>query len=116
MTWPMVTLGEVMSLDLDPHPVEAERAYPNVGIYSFGRGTFAKPPIDAASTSASRLYRIRKGQIVYSRLFAFEGAYASVPAEHDGMFVSNEFPTFTVDANRAEPAYIGWLLDRKSVV
>lgn len=109
MTWPTVTLGEVMSLDLDPYPVEAERAYPNIGIYSFGRGTFAKPPIEAATTSASTLYRIRERQIIYSRLFAFEGAYASVPAEQDGMFVSNEFPTFTVDARRADPAYIGWL-------
>ena len=109
MTSPMVTLREVMTLDLDPHPVEAERAYPNIGIYSFGRGTFVKPPIEASSTSASTLYRIRAGQIIYSRLFAFEGAYSSVPAEQDGMFVSNEFPTFTVDASRSDPEYIGWL-------
>lgn len=109
MTWPMVALGEVMALDLDPHPVEAGSSYPNIGIYSFGRGTFVKPAIEAASTSASTLYRIRTGQIIYSRLFAFEGAYAAVPAEHDGMFVSNEFPTFTVDACRADPRYVGWL-------
>lgn len=109
MTWPMVALGEVMALDLDPQPVEAGCSYPNIGIYSFGRGTFVKPAIEAASTSASTLYRIRAGQIIYSRLFAFEGAYATVPAEQDGMFVSNEFPTFTVDASRADPRYIGWL-------
>jgi type I restriction enzyme, S subunit len=109
MTWPTVTLGEVMALDLQPHRVEAGQTYPNIGIYSFGRGTFAKPAIDAAETSASTLYRVRAGQIIYSRLFAFEGAYASVPAEHDGAFVSNEFPTFTVDPTRADPAFIGWL-------
>ncbi len=98
-----------MALDLDPHRVEAGRTYPNIGIYSFGRGTFSKAAIDAAETSASTLYRVRMGQIIYSRLFAFEGAYASVPPEHDGAFVSNEFPTFTVDPARAEPAFIGWL-------
>ncbi|MEV5023482.1 restriction endonuclease subunit S [Sphingobium sp. LMA1-1-1.1] len=98
-----------MALDLDPHRVEAGNTYPNIGIYSFGRGTFGKQAIDAAETSASTLYRIRAGQIIYSRLFAFEGAYASVPAEHDGAFVSNEFPTFTVDTARADPAFIGWL-------
>ncbi|WP_327752086.1 hypothetical protein VVT58_06450 [Sphingobium sp. SJ10-10] len=98
-----------MTLDLDPHRIEAGRTYPNIGIYSFGRGTFGKEAIDAAETSASTLYRIRAGQIIYSRLFAFEGAYASVPTEHDGAFVSNEFPTFTVDTARADPAFIGWL-------
>ncbi|WP_363738324.1 restriction endonuclease subunit S [Sphingobium sp. LMA1-1-1.1] len=109
MTKQAVTLGDVMALDLDPHRVEAGNTYPNIGIYSFGRGTFGKQAIDAAETSASTLYRIRAGQIIYSRLFAFEGAYASVPAEHDGAFVSNEFPTFTVDTARADPAFIGWL-------
>ncbi len=109
MTWPKVALGEVMTLDLEPHRVEAGQTYPNIGIYSFGRGTFAKADIDAASTSASTLYRVRAGQIIYSRLFAFEGAYASVPAEHDGAFVSNEFPTFTVDPDQVDPDYIAWL-------
>lgn len=109
MTRQAVALKDVMALDLDPHRVEAGQTYPNIGIYSFGRGTFSKQAIDAAKTSASTLYRVRAGQIIYSRLFAFEGAYSSVPAEHDGAFVSNEFPTFTVDTTRAVPAFINWL-------
>lgn len=92
MTGQEVALGDVMALDLDPYRVEAGKTYPNIGIYSFGRGTFGKSAIDAAETSASTLYRVRAGQIIYSRLFAFEGAYASVPTEHEGAFVSNEFP------------------------
>jgi type I restriction enzyme, S subunit len=107
--WPKVALGEVMRLDLVPHRVEPDTRYPNIGIYSFGRGTFAKPAIESATTSASTLYRITAGQVIYSRLFAFEGAYATVPAEHDGAFVSNEFPTFTVIEEKASPAFIGWL-------
>lgn len=106
---PKVALGEVMRLDLVPHRVEPDTSYPNIGIYSFGRGTFAKPAIESATTSASTLYRVSAGQVIYSRLFAFEGAYATVPAEHDGAFVSNEFPTFTVIEEKASPAFIGWL-------
>ena len=107
--WQKVALGEVMRLDLAPHHVEPDTNYPNIGIYSFGRGTFAKPPIESATTSASTLYRVSAGQVIYSRLFAFEGAYATVPPEHDGAFVSNEFPTFTVIDEKASSAYIGWL-------
>ncbi len=80
--------------------VDANASYPNVGIYSFGRGLFSKPPIDGARTSAKTLYRIHAGQFIYSRLFAFEGAYAHVPEEFDGFFVSNEFPSFDVDPDR----------------
>jgi len=74
----------------DAHSVEADKQYPNLGIYSFGRGLFHKQPIDGALTSATTLYRVRKGQFIYSRLFAFEGAYGAVAEEFDEYFVSGE--------------------------
>ncbi len=110
-----VALGEVLKLALTPCVIEASRTYPNIGIYSFGRGVFGKPDINGATTSATTLYRIWAGQLIYSRLFAFEGAYALVPAAFDGHFVSNEFPTFDIDTDRASPAYIGWLFRRPQV-
>ena len=45
-------------------------------------------------TSATTLNRVKRGQFIYSRLFAFEGAYGVVSDEYDGFFVSNEYPTF----------------------
>jgi type I restriction enzyme S subunit len=109
MTWPKAALGECMQLAQEAHPVELGKSYPNLGIYSFGRGVFAKPPIESMKTSATTLYKVKAGQFIYSRLFAFEGAYTIVPNNFDGVFVSNEFPTFTVRSDRAMPAYLGWL-------
>ena len=109
MSWPKVALSEVMLLAPEAYTVEAGKSYPNLGIFSFGRGVFAKPPIEAATTSATTLYKVRTGQLIYSRLFAFEGAYTTVPSEFDGAFVSNEFPTFSVKPDRALSGYLGWL-------
>lgn len=99
--WGRATLGDVMTLDRDPVKVEPTGEYPNLGIYSFGRGVFSKPPIRGDATSAGTLYRVRGGQVIYSRLFAFEGAFAVVPAEMDGRYVSNEYPTFSVDTSHS---------------
>ncbi|MFA7234205.1 MAG: restriction endonuclease subunit S [Terrimicrobiaceae bacterium] len=77
--------------------VEKGKLYPNIGIFSYARGLFAKPDIDPETSKAERLYRIRKGQFIYSRLFAFEGAYGYVPDWADGKFVSGEFPSFDCD-------------------
>jgi type I restriction enzyme, S subunit len=107
--WPMVSLGEVLTPAGEPHRVETERSYPNLGIYSFARGCFGKVPIDGNLTSAPTLYRVRRGQFIYSRLFAFEGAYAVVPDELDGAFVSNEFPCFDVQRDRVLPRYLRWM-------
>jgi len=104
-----------MRLDLDEVAVEPNRTYPNVGVLSFGRGLFEKSPIDGAATSASRLYRIRAGQLIYSRLFAFEGAYATVEQRFDGYFVSNEFPTFTLDETRIDIGFLAGYLRTPAV-
>src|SRR6185312_364561 len=86
--WIEGRLGDVLESSPDPVTVHADESYPNVGVLSFARGLFTKPPIDGSVTSASTLYRIRAGQFLYSRLFAFEGAYAIVGQEYDGAFVS----------------------------
>jgi type I restriction enzyme S subunit len=95
--------------------VDPETEYPNLGLFSFARGAFEKPPIDGAKTSARTLYRVRAGQFIYSRLFAFEGAYAVVPSQMDGYFVSNEYPTFEHNGDRVLPTYLRWLFSVPAV-
>ena len=107
--WREVKLKEILTEAAEPYDVDPETSYPNLGIYSFARGTFAKPPIDGALTSAKTLYRVRKGQFIYSRLFAFEGAYTIVPAELDGRFVSNEFPSFDIAEESATSEFLAAL-------
>lgn len=110
-----VPLSDLMTLVSEPCRVDPQQSYPNLGIYGFARGVFSKPPIDGAKTSASTLYRVRKNQFIYSRLFAFEGAYAIVPEEMDGVFVSNEYPTFDVDHDRLLSRYLLWMFKRPDV-
>lgn len=104
--WQRVRLGEVITQVADEHVVDTAGTYPNVGIYSYARGLFAKPPIGGLATSAVKLNRVHTGQFIYSRLFAFEGAYAKVEAEFDGCFVSNEYPTFECDRSKATPEFV----------
>lgn len=108
--WVRVALREVMTQASDSTKVAVNERYPNLGIYSYGRGVFDKPPIDRAETSAKTLNRVRAGQFIYSRLFAFEGAYAYVPDAADGYFVSNEFPTFDADGERLDARWLAYYL------
>ena len=113
--WRMVPLGDVLRPVQDAKAVHPERSYPNLGIFGFGRGVFAKPDITGMDTSAKTLYRVRAGQFIYSRLFAFEGAYAVVPPDLDGRFVSNEFPTFDWIEGSAHPGFIAWFFKQPAV-
>lgn len=86
--------------------VEPDETYPNVGIYSYGRGLFAKADVLGSATSATSLNRVRASQFIYSRLFAFEGAYTFVPCQYDGYYVSNEFPTFDPDPEKLDARWL----------
>jgi type I restriction enzyme S subunit len=104
--WRRVRLEEVVTQVTDERAVDTGATYPNLGIYSYARGLFAKPPIEGLATSAAKLNRVRTGQFIYSRLFAFEGAYAIVEPEFNGCFVSNEYPTFECDRSSATPEFL----------
>jgi len=104
--WTWTSLNNVLTLAGEQVRVDPSASYSNLGIYSFGRGVFKKPDIQGFSSSAVTLSRIRAGQFIYSRLFAFEGAYAYVPTEFDGYFVSNEFPTFDPDRQRLDSLWL----------
>lgn len=104
--WPKVALGELIQPADEPISVRHDQSYPNFGIYSFGRGLFDKPPIEGMKTSAGTLYRVRAGNFIYSRLFAFEGSYGVVDDAFDGYFVSNEYPSFSIDRSRLDSGFV----------
>lgn len=104
--WPEIPLFQLLQSAKEPVSVQQDRSYPNFGIYSFGRGLFAKPDIDGMQTSAATLYRVRAGNFIYSRLFAFEGSYGLVDDIFDGHFISNEYPSFSIDRSRLDPGFV----------
>jgi type I restriction enzyme S subunit len=104
--WRRVKLGDVLSQVTDEHAVRTDGSYPNLGIYSYARGLFPKPPIEGLATSATKLNRVRNGQFIYSRLFAFEGAYGMVGPAFDGCFVSGEYPAFECDQSSITPEFL----------
>lgn len=105
-SWKKTRLEEVLTLKSDPEKVEPGKEYPNFGIYSYARGLFKKPPIDGNLSKATKLYRVKTGQFIYSKLFAFEGAYGVVAQEYDQFFVSNEYPMFECDLEQILPEFL----------
>jgi hypothetical protein len=104
--WRRVALGTVLKLSLDQTLVDASETYQIAGVYSFGRGLFERGRIDGSQTSYKALHRLAAGQLVMSRLKAWEGAIALVEDRFDGWYLSPEFPTFTVDADSVDGDFL----------
>ncbi|WP_440072662.1 restriction endonuclease subunit S [Streptosporangium sp. OZ121] len=108
-TYPEVALGTFLRQEADTVAIDPDATYTTAGIYSYGRGLFKRPPITGSETNYPKYNRIRKGQFIYSKLFGWEGALATVPEEFDGLYVSHEFPTFHIDNTIADPGYVAHL-------
>lgn len=93
--WERVRLGDVMALDVMKVEVTPEGAYPIIGVLNRGRGLLYRDPVRGVDTKYETLNVIKPGQIVYSRLKAFEGAITVVPRDLGESYASQEFPTFS---------------------
>ena len=115
MGWPVVTLGEVVRLDLDTVTVDPTESYETVGVYSFGRGLFDRRPVLGSESSYKKFYRLGAEHFVLSLLFGWEGALSFVGGRFVGKYVSPYFPTFRCDQKRLDVKYLDWFTKRPSV-
>ena len=104
--WPNAVLGDVAPIVRRPVVIHQDQAYPEMGIRSFGRGTFHKPALLGADVGTKRLFRIEPGDLVFSNVFAWEGAIAVASSADAGRFGSHRFITCVVDTSRANATFL----------
>lgn len=94
---PLRPMAEVAPLVRREQAIELDGSYPELGIRSFGKGTFHKPPLSGSEVGTKRLYRIEPGDLLFSNVFAWEGAIAIAQPEDAGRFGSHRFITCRTD-------------------
>jgi type I restriction enzyme S subunit len=80
--------------------------YPELGIRSFGKGTFHKPAIRGSDLNGKRILEIHPGDLLFSNVFAWEGAIAVAREEDAGRFGSHRYITCVVDSRKASASFL----------
>ncbi len=101
-----VSLARVLIPESNDVVVELEETYSLIGIRLEGAGPFIREEKLGRELSATSLNCITTGQFIYSRLFAWRGAFGIVPEALDGAYGSGEFPTFAINTDIADPGYL----------
>ncbi|MFZ5674837.1 MAG: restriction endonuclease subunit S [Pseudomonadota bacterium] len=86
-------LSKVAPLVRRPIEVQFNGKYPELGVRSFGKGTFHKPMLTGADVGNKRLFEIHAGDLLFNIVFAWEGAIAVPGAEDHGRVGSHRFLT-----------------------
>lgn len=103
---PVLPMNEVAPLVRRSLDVEPSATYLELGIRSFGKGTFHKPPITGASLGAKRVFRIEQDDLLFNIVFAWEGAVAVAKPEDQGRIGSHRFLTCVPRGDLATPHFL----------
>lgn len=95
------------ALQIDRYePVESGQVYRMLGMRSKIGGPFIRETKSGSEISAAKLNKVKAGDFIYSRLFAWQGSFGLIPEEMDGCYVSNEFPLYELDTSKVIPEYL----------
>lgn len=104
--WNKVKLGEVLKQTTDWIKPNPEEKYKLLGLSLEGRGLFVREEKTGLEISATQLNKVRTKDFIYSRLFAWKGAFDLVSEKFEDCYVSNEFPTFELNTNKINGKYL----------
>ena len=102
----MVPLGEILTPASRPEAVNPQRIYRILGAHWYAKGLYIKDIKPGSEIQANKMFRVEKEDFVYNRLFAWKGSFAIATEDNHGCYVSNEFPCFVIDRNRADGHYL----------
>jgi len=100
--WPCATykLRDLVTSSARSEAVDKDKVYEMSGVKWYGQGIFVREIKTGGELSATSVRRIKAGDLVYNRLFAWKQSFAL--ATDDG-WASNEFPTFKINEELVLP-------------
>jgi type I restriction enzyme, S subunit len=107
--WPSVPLGELLKPNSDRVQLDPDQTYAQVTARLWGKGLALRGLVKGSEIAAAQQNRVSTNQFVISKIDARHGAFGLVPEELDGAVVSNDFPAFDVDYEKALPEYVAWV-------
>ncbi len=104
--WPLTKLADVLTPISRLEKVDPVKEYRLLGIRLDGIGPFLREIRTGSEIAANNLLRVHAGDFIYSRLFAWRGAFGVISADLDGCYVSGEFPTFITAKDKIDTEFL----------
>ncbi|MFB4212951.1 N-6 DNA methylase [Shouchella sp. JSM 1781072] len=96
LSYRTIKLSELLTEIKRPVKLEDDKSYNQLGVKWYAKGAFLRETKLGKEIKANRLFQVKKGDLIYNRLFGFKGTFARISEEHDNCFVSGEFPIFNI--------------------
>lgn len=110
-----IKIGNVIKRIDRKETILPNEEYNLLGVSLAGRGPFLRETKMGIEIGATSLNKVLKNDFIYSRLFAWKGAFGVIPDDLSGGYVSNEFPIYSVDESIILTDYLNLYFNRPYV-
>ncbi len=104
--WSVTPLGELLSQRLEEFQLTDPSVEGFVTVRLYGKGATRRKIGDGKTPVLRVAYRVRSGDLIYSRIDARNGAFAIIPDELNGFVVSKDFPSFAIKHDRIDTRFL----------
>ena len=110
--WPMVKLGEVLTISNIPD--DEKNIYKRITVQLWNKGVCKREIKDelANKTEGTKYFKRKAGQFIYGKQNLVRGAFGVIPPELDGYCSSSDVPAFDV-SERLNVFYLDYILRGK---
>ena len=110
--WPMVKLGEVLTISNIPD--DEKNIYKRITVQLWNKGVCKREIKDelADKTEGTKYFKRKAGQFIYGKQNLVRGAFGVLPPELDGYCSSSDVPAFDV-SERLDVFYLDYILRGK---
>lgn len=103
---PRMEIGDVAPLVRRSVEIDPGESYSEIGVRSFYRGLFVRRTMLGSEFEWQKLFRIEKGDLVFSNLMAWEQAIGLAESEHAGAVGNHRMLTCEADRSRISPGFL----------
>lgn len=113
--WQEVPLGKVLKRADRFEKKDELQTYHFAGTYSFARGIFASVVKEGSTFGLDKIQRIKKGDFIYCKIMAWEGAFGIAPEKVDNFVMSGAFVAYEVDQTQIYPKFLDYYFKQEPV-
>lgn len=113
--WERKRIGEFVKQSENSVALIPTETYSLLGMSLEGRGLFVREQKRGAEIGSKSLNKVVSGEFIYSRLFAWKGAFDFVKDDFEGCYVSDEYPSFLVDEKKADVKFLHYYFNQSKI-
>lgn len=106
-------LRQLLTLIDRTERIQALSDYRLLGVRLAGNGPYHRETKKGVELSSTKLTKVKTGDFIYSRLFAWKGAFGIIEQKFNDHYVSNEFPIFQLKNNETCLEYLKYYFQQQ---